>query len=66
MSFSMRDFLMKGFKNAIGKQAPYQIIQNAAGWLDKGVLTLSDLEEIQNALTESGATETDVLNVSGM
>ena len=50
MAFSMRNFVKQGFLKAIGKQADYQIIQRAAAWLDKGVLELSDLEEIQNAM----------------
>lgn len=48
--FSLRDFLMKGFKNAIGKMADYQIILNASGWLEKGVLTETDLAEINEAM----------------
>ena len=56
MSFSMRDFLVRGFMDAIGKQPPYQIIQNAAGWLNKGVLTESDLEKISEALISAGET----------
>lgn len=50
MAFSMREFVKRGLLNAVGKQAEYQIIQRATGWLDKGVLEISDLEEIQNAL----------------
>lgn len=50
MEFSMRNFVKQGLLNAVGKQADYQIIQRATGWLEKGVLEISDLEEIQNAL----------------
>ena len=36
--FSLRDFVKKGFLDAIGKMADYQIVLNAAGWHEKGVL----------------------------
>lgn len=45
--FSLKDFLKKGFINAVGKMADYQIILNAAGWYDKGVLDDTDLADIQ-------------------
>ena len=50
--FSLRDFIKEGFLKAVGKMADYQIILNAAGWLDKGVLAEEDLAEIQNAINE--------------
>lgn len=48
--FSMRAFVKKGFLDAIGKMADYQIILNAAGWHEKGVLTEDDLSEINQAM----------------
>lgn len=48
--FSMREFVKKGFLDAIGKMADYQIILNAAGWHEKGVLTEDDLSEINQAM----------------
>lgn len=48
--FSLRDFVKKGFLDAIGKIADYQIILNAAGWHEKGVLTEEDLSEINQAM----------------
>ena len=48
--FNLRDFIKSGFIKAIGKMADYQIILNAAGWYDKGVLTEEDLAEIQAAI----------------
>ena len=60
MGFSMRDFVKRGLLNAVGKQADYLIIRNAAGWHEKGVLELSDLEEIQNALNAQGNIVGDV------
>ena len=48
--FSLRDFVKKGFLDAIGKMADYQIILNAAGWHEKGVLAEDDLSEINQAM----------------
>lgn len=48
--FSLREFVKKGFLDAIGKMANYQIILNAAGWHEKGVLTEEDLSEINQAM----------------
>lgn len=48
--FSLRAFLKKGFLDAVGKMADYQIILNASGWLEKGVLTEDDLAEINTAM----------------
>ena len=50
MMFNLREFVKSGFLKAIGKMADYQIILNAAGWHDKGVLTEEDLAEIQAAI----------------
>lgn len=47
MMFSLKEFLKKGLINAVGKMADYQIILNAAGWHDKGVLDEAALVEIQ-------------------
>lgn len=44
--FNLRDFIKKGLLNAVGKMADYQVILNAAGWLEKGVLNEADLAEI--------------------
>lgn len=48
--FSLREFIKKGLLDAVGKMADYQIILNAAGWFEKGVLLEEDLEEIQEAI----------------
>ena len=48
--FSLRNFVKKGFLDAIGKMADYQIILNAAGWHEKGILTEDDLSEINDAI----------------
>lgn len=48
--FSLKNFIKRGFINAVGKMADYQIILNAAGWLEKSVLDEADLMEIQTAI----------------
>ena len=48
--FNLKEFIKRGFLSAVGKMADYQIILNAAGWLEKGVLTENDLMEIQTAI----------------
>lgn len=44
--FSLKSFIKKGLLDAVGKMADYQVILNAAGWMEKGVLDESDLSEI--------------------
>ena len=50
--FSLKEFVKKGLLNAVGKMADYQVILNAAGWLEKGVLDESDLAEINVKIDE--------------
>ena len=52
MYFSLKDFVKNGLFMAIGKMEDYQIILNAAGWHEKGVLTEEDLVELQAAIGE--------------
>ena len=56
--FKLSEFIKKGLLKAVGSMADYQIILNAVGWLEKGVLTEDDLAEIQSAI-DSQHTETD-------
>lgn len=68
--FNLKDFIKKGLLEAVGKMADYQVILNAAGWHEKGVLDESDLSEIhgaietKNAFSESAeeVTETETEN----
>lgn len=48
--FNYREFLMTGFKNAVGKMADYRVILNANGYFEKGVLTEDDLAELQEMI----------------
>ena len=56
--FNLKDFVKSGLLKAIGKMADYQVILNAAGWLEKGVLTEDDLADIQTAIEAQYPTET--------
>lgn len=51
-NFSLRFFIKTGLLDAVGKQADYWVILNAAGWMDKGVLTTEDLADIQAAIDD--------------
>ena len=53
--FNLGSFIKNGFIAAVGRMADYQIILNAAGWYDKGVLTDADLAEIQGAIDDKNA-----------
>lgn len=53
--FSLRDFVKKGLLDAVGKMADYQVILNAMGWFEKGVLTQEDLAEINAKIDEKNA-----------
>ena len=57
--FNLREFIKIGFLKAIGMMADYQIILNAAGWLEKGVLTEEDLSKIHMAIEAQYSTEVD-------
>jgi hypothetical protein len=59
--FNLRDFIKSGFLKAIGKMADYQIILNAAGWHDKGVLTEEDLADISTAIEAQYVTAEDII-----
>lgn len=53
--FNLGSFIKSGFISAVGKMADYQIILNAAGWFEKGVLSEADLAEIQSAIDKKNA-----------
>lgn len=61
--FSLRGFIMKGLLNAIGKMADYQVILNAMGWYEKGVLLEEDLAEIQQKIDEKNTPVEEVEEV---
>ncbi len=45
--FNFKEFIKQGLIKAVGKMADYQVILNAAGWFEKGVLEENDLADIQ-------------------
>lgn len=53
--FNLASFIKGGFIAAVGEMADYQVILNAAGWFEKGVLSEADLAEIQSAIDEKNA-----------
>lgn len=53
--FNLASFIKNGFIAAVGRMADYQIILNAAGWFEKGVLSEVDLAEIQAAIDDKNA-----------
>lgn len=53
--FSLKNFIKNGLIKAVGNMADYQVILNAAGWLEKGVLDESDLADIQIAIDAHNA-----------
>ena len=53
--FNLGSFIKGGFIAAVGRMADYQIILNAAGWFEKGVLSESDLAEIQTVIDDKNA-----------
>ena len=61
--FNYREFLMQGFRNAVGKMADYRVILNANGYYEKGVLTEDDLSELQELINikNTSAEEGEIL-----
>lgn len=62
--FSLRNFVKGGLLKAVGNMADYQVILNAAGWLEKGVLEENDLADIQVAIDTKNAVEVPVEGIS--
>ena len=58
--FDLREFLMLGFRDAVGKQADFKVVENAAGWYEKNVLTDADLAEIQRLIAEKNTPAADL------
>ena len=48
--FDYRNFLMTAFKSAVGHMADYQILLNANGYYEEGVLTEDDLMVLQTLI----------------
>ena len=57
--FNFREWLMQGFVDAVGKMQDYQIILNATGYYEKGVLLEEDLAELQELINVKNTVETN-------
>lgn len=62
--FSLKNFIKNGLVKAVGKMADYQIILNAVGWFEKGVLEEADLADIQ-AVIDAQYAITDAIAEEG-
>ena len=62
--FSLKEFVKSGFLKAVGNMADYQIILNAVGWLEKGVLDENDLAEIETVINAQYSEERNTENES--
>lgn len=51
----IRNYIKKGFLQAVGNMPEYKIRLNSAGWYEKEVLLEEDLEEIEKAIEEHDA-----------
>lgn len=51
----LHNFVMNALKSAIGSMPDYWVLNNALGWMEKGVLTEADLMEIQALIDEKNA-----------
>ena len=60
--FNYREFLMQGYRDAVGRMADYQIILNANGYYEKGVLTEDDLSGLQNLIDAKNTPIEEVQN----
>lgn len=57
--FNLASFIKIGLLDAVGKMADYQVILNAVGWHEKGVLTENDLADIQHKIGLQYTNEAD-------
>lgn len=46
----IKEFLKKGFIEAVGKMEDYKIRINSIGWFEKGYLSENDINEINEAI----------------
>lgn len=61
--FSLNNFIKKGLLDAVGKMADYQVILNAVGWFEKGVLEEADLALINKKIeAQYPAEDTEEVN----
>ena len=51
----LHNFVMNALKSSIGSMPDFWVMNNALGWLEKGVLTEPDLAELQALIDEKNA-----------
>lgn len=51
----LHNFVMNALKSAIGSMPDFWVLNNALGWMEKGVLNESDLMEIQALIDAKNA-----------
>lgn len=56
----LHNFVMNALKSAIGSMPDFWVLNNALGWMEKGVLTEADLMEIQQLIDEKNAPELEI------
>ena len=57
----LKEFLKKGFIEAVGKMEDYKIRINSMGWYEKGYLTESDIAEINEAIESQYTVEEEIV-----
>lgn len=55
MNFSLKNFVMDGLRGAIGRMPDYKLRLSAVGWHEKGVLSESDLADIEALINAKNA-----------
>ena len=55
MNFSLKNFIMEALRDSVGRMPDYKLRLSAVGWHEKGVLSESDLAEIESLLAEKNA-----------
>lgn len=55
--WNFREWILQGYKDAVGKMQDYQIILNATGYYEKGVLLEEDLAELQELINTKNTVE---------
>lgn len=55
MNFSLRNFIMDALRDSVGRTPDYKVRLSALDWHKNGVLSESDLAEIESLLAEKNA-----------
>ena len=58
--FDLREFIKKGLIKGVGQMRDAQLILNAAGWYEKGVLTDEDMASLNEAIENQYASKEEL------